>query len=100
MSDDIDSLKQTEKEKLADWERDFASELDVAQMKVEAEAAPTEGPVKEPGEAWHTWVALMLIAFGLLALFGGFHIGFGWWWIFIFLGPWLWGKGGCGRNCW
>lgn len=98
MSDDIDELKQTEKEKLADWERNFASELDVAQMKAEAEAAPTGGPVKEQGEAWHTWVALMLIAFGLLALFG-FHVGFGWWWVFIFLGPWLWGKGGCGRNC-
>jgi hypothetical protein len=39
----------------------------------------------------------MLIALGLLA-FSGFNMGFGWWWFFIFLGPWIWGKGGCGRH--
>ena len=96
MSDDIDSLKQAEKEKMAGWGTEFATELDVAQIKAEEEAVA----IKDQGETWHTWVAFMLVAFGLLVLFGGFNVGFGWWWFFIFLGPWFWSKGGCGRNCW
>jgi hypothetical protein len=93
MSDDIDSLKQSEKEKISDWEMDFAPELDVAQIKAEEKAIPA----KDKSETWPIWVAFMLIALVLLA-FSGFNMGFGWWWFFIFLGPWIWGKGGCGRH--
>jgi len=95
MSDDIKNLKQTEKEKIADWDIEFATESDVAQIKAEEES----GPTKKHGETWHTWMALMLVAFGLLALFSGFDFGFSGWWFLIFLGPWLWGKGSCGGSC-
>jgi hypothetical protein len=93
MSDDVNELKQAEKDKMAGWETDFATESDVAKIKAEEEA----GPIKGQGQAWHTWLALVLIAVGLLALFGGVNIGFGWWWFFIFLAPWCWGKGSCSR---
>lgn len=95
MSDEIDGLKQAEKEKIADWEMAFATEADTAELKAEADAEPAA----HKAETWRTGVALLLIALGLWALFGGVHIGFGWWWFFIFLGPWMWGRGGCGRHC-
>jgi hypothetical protein len=72
---------------------DFAPELDVAQIKAEEKAMPA----KDKSETGQIWLAFMLIALGLLA-FSGFNFGFGWWWFFIFLGPWIWGKGGCGRH--
>jgi hypothetical protein len=96
MSEEIEKLKQIEKEKLADWKTEFASELDVAQIKAEEESTQPE----DQGQGWWpNWLALMLITFGLLALFGVLDVDFGWWWFFIFLWPWMWGKGSCGRSC-
>lgn len=96
MSEELENLKQTEKEKLANWETEFATELDLTQIKAEEESTP-----KDQDEEWPNWLAFMLIAFGLLALFGGFNIGgFSGWWFLIFLVPWIWGKGGCNHNCW
>jgi uncharacterized membrane-anchored protein len=96
MSEEIENLKQTEKEKLAGWQSEFATELDVTQIKAEEESVQVE----DEDEEWPTWLAYMLIAFGLLALFAGVNIGFSGWWFLIFLVPWIWGKGGCSRNCW
>lgn len=95
MADEIEDLKQIEKEKLAEWEMEFATESDVAQMKAEEESTQPG----EQGDGRPNWLAVMLIMIGLLAVFGVFDVDFGWWWFFIFLGPWMWGKGGCGRSC-
>ena len=40
MADEIEKLKQAEKEKLTNWETEFATEADIIQIKAEAEAAP------------------------------------------------------------
>jgi hypothetical protein len=95
MSEEIDDLKQIEKEKLADWKAEFATESDVAQIKAEEESTQN----KDQGKGWLIWLAFLFILFVLLPSFGAFNGGFGWWWFFIFLGPWMWGKGGCGRSC-
>lgn len=94
MAEEIEELKEIEKEKLAEWQMEFATESDVVQMKAEEKSSELE----EQGKGWMVWLGFMFILFVVLPSLGAFDIDFGWWWVFIFLVPWWWGKG-CGRSC-
>lgn len=88
---DVEELKEAEKGKLRDLER----EPTVAELKKEEKRPTGRSARRRP---WPT--AWLLIGLGILLLFaaeGGDRIWEMWWLIFLFM-PLFWGGWGCGRR--